>query len=130
MDTVKYMNNWLESAERDLKTADSLFLNAKYDWCLFIGHLVIEKTLKALYMKKQNKVPPKTHNLIKLAKSLEIDLAEEQIALLLRINDFNIEARYPDERDSFHNLCTMEFTQEYLEKIKEIYRWLLLQIKR
>ncbi|MBF0565079.1 MAG: HEPN domain-containing protein [Nitrospirae bacterium] len=130
MDTVKYMNNWLESAERDLKTADSLFLNAKYDWCLFIGHLVIEKALKALYMKKKNIAPPKTHNLIGLTENLEIHLTEEQIVLLSRISDFNIDARYPNEKDSFHNLCTKEFTREYLGKIKEIYRWLLLQIKQ
>jgi HEPN domain-containing protein len=96
---------------------------------LFLGHLVIEKVLKALYIRGNNKLPPKTHNLLRLSECLKITLSEEQMMLLSRINDFNIEARYPDEKDSFHNLCTMEFTKEYLEKINEIYRWLLLQIQ-
>jgi hypothetical protein len=30
--------------------AETLFQNEKYDWCLFIAHLVLEKTLKAFYV--------------------------------------------------------------------------------
>jgi HEPN domain-containing protein len=45
------MNNhvryWLDSAAHDLDVAESLFQNAKYDWCLFLAHLVLEKILKA-----------------------------------------------------------------------------------
>jgi HEPN domain-containing protein len=41
---IKY---WLNSADHDLDTAESLFSTGKYDWCLFLGHLVLEKGLKA-----------------------------------------------------------------------------------
>jgi len=51
----------IESAAHDLDTAESLFAAGKYDWCLFLGHLVLEKTLKAILAKKQSeKIPPKT----------------------------------------------------------------------
>ncbi|WP_150112227.1 HEPN domain-containing protein [Desulfonatronovibrio hydrogenovorans] len=48
------LNYWLESAEHDLDTADSLFYSEKYDWCLFMGHLVLEKALKAVYVLEHN----------------------------------------------------------------------------
>ena len=68
-----HINHWLKNAEHDLDTAESLFQNEKYDWCLFLGHLVLEKALKALYVKtNENKLPPKTHNLLKLAEKTTI----------------------------------------------------------
>ncbi|MCD6384747.1 HEPN domain-containing protein [Candidatus Sumerlaeota bacterium] len=45
------------------------------------------------------------------------------------ITDFNLEARYPDEKFSFHKKCTREFTETYLKKIEEIKEWLLHQIQ-
>ncbi len=42
-DEIKY---WLKIAAHDLDVAAALFAARKYDWCLFIAHLVLEKTLK------------------------------------------------------------------------------------
>jgi len=46
MNVEEHVKYWLDSAENDLDAAEKLFSAAKYDWCLFIGHLVVEKTLK------------------------------------------------------------------------------------
>ena len=73
---VKY---WLNSAGHDLETAESLFASGRYDWCLFIGHLVLEKTLKALVvLNNEDNLPPKIHNLVKLAKLASVKLTMEQ----------------------------------------------------
>lgn len=53
MTKEEHINYWLESAEHDLETSDTLFQADKYDWSLFIGHLVLEKLLKAVFLKKQ-----------------------------------------------------------------------------
>jgi len=53
---IKY---WLDSAAHDLDVAESLFESGKYDWCLFIGHLVLEKVLKALLVYKTNNRHPR-----------------------------------------------------------------------
>jgi len=93
-DHIKY---WLDSADNDLDAAKSLFLSEKYDWCLFIGHLVLEKILKAFYvLNNKNEIPPKTHNLLKIAEAVDINLSKEQIVFLDEINDFNLEVRYPE----------------------------------
>lgn len=62
----EHITYWLKGAEEDLSAAESLYLAEKYNWCLFIAHLVLEKMLKAFFvLKNDNSVPPKTHNLLK-----------------------------------------------------------------
>lgn len=126
----EHIDYWLKSADHDLSAAESLFKSEKYDWCLFIGHLVLEKTLKAIFVyNNENKVPPKTHNLVKLAEISSLDLTDEQKIFLDEVNDFNLETRYPDYKLEFYNSCNEEFTDKYLTKIKEYYKWLKSQIK-
>ncbi|MBF0450831.1 MAG: HEPN domain-containing protein [Candidatus Magnetomorum sp.] len=91
--------------------------------------MVVEKVLKAIYVRDKNKVPPKTHNLIRLAQSTTLNFPEEKMLQLDRINDFNMEARYPDDKLSFYKTCNEEFTKENLEIIKEMYNWLNSQIQ-
>lgn len=42
---------WIDSSEVDFKAMESLFANGHYVWALFTGHLVLEKLLKACYVK-------------------------------------------------------------------------------
>lgn len=129
MDKQEHINYWLKSAKHDLAAAEDLFKNKRYEWCLFLAHLVIEKTLKALWVRDNgNNIPPKIHNLLNLTESININLSDEQKIFLLNINDFNIEARYPDYKFSFHKKCTRKFTTETFNEIKAFYKWLLKQI--
>lgn len=129
MDIKEHIKYWNESADNDLSAAKSLFGSGKYDWCLFIGHLVLEKRLKSLFvMNNDNKIPPKTHNLIKLAKLSKIPLTDDQRIFLDEVNDFNLEVRYPEYRNEFYKICTKKFTEKYFLKIQEVEQWLKSQI--
>jgi len=120
-DHIKY---WLESAQHDLESAESILDSGRYDWCLFIGHLALEKILKAVFVdRNENSMPPKIHNLVRLAELSKIELDEDQKFHLDRINDFNIQTRYPDYKLDFYKRCNLEYTNEYLAKIKEFYAW-------
>ena len=78
MNIKEHVKFWLDGAEHDWDTAKSLFSTGKYDWCLFVAHLVLEKTLKALFIQDNcNQLPPKTHSLVKLARQTEIELTEK-----------------------------------------------------
>jgi HEPN domain-containing protein len=124
---IKY---WLNSADHDLDTAESLFSAGKYDWCLFLGHLVLEKGLKAFFVKdNENRMPPKTHNLVKLAEKTTIPLNAELKLFLDEVNDFNLEVRYPEYKQEFYKTCTKKFAEEYLNKIKEHYKWIKSLLK-
>ena len=123
---VKY---WLESAEYDWRVADHLFEKSDYPYALFFGHLTLEKTLKALYVKEFDESPPLSHKLVYLAEKIKIILTPEHLELLEIATDFNLEARYPDEKFSFHKKCTKAFTQTNLEKIRGLKTWLLQQLQ-
>lgn len=130
METREHIDYWIKSAEHDLESAESLYASGKYDWCLFICHIVIEKALKAAYVKtNNNQLPPKIHNLSRLAELSPIGFSMEDLELLDKINDFNIEARYPDFRFSFYEICTKDFTTEYFNKVKELFKWIKSRIQ-
>ena len=101
----EHISYWLKSAEHDFETAQSLYEVAWYDWCLFVGHLVLEKVLKAIFVKRNdNQIPPKTHSLVRLAELCNINLDLELKITLDRINDFNLETRYPNYKLDFYKI--------------------------
>jgi HEPN domain-containing protein len=124
--TIQY---WLESAEDDWKVSNHLFEKGDYPYSLFFEHLTIEKILKAIYVDKLNESPPYTHRLVYLAEKLSLNLTAEQLELLETITDFNMEARYPDEKFSFKKRCTKDFTEKYLKDIQVFREWLLRLIQ-
>jgi len=100
---------WVNSAEHDLEVAETLFEAGKYDWCLFISHLVLEKILKACYVEQMGEFPPRTHDLVRLASMAGLELEDETLDFLDTVNTFNISTRYPDEKLKFYKMCTHEF---------------------
>ena len=123
------LNYWVSTAENDWRVAGHLFEKGDYPYALFFGHLTLEKLLKAVFVKKFDESPPFTHRLVFLAEKAELLVTAEQLELLEIITDFNLESRYPDEKFSFFNKCTAQFTQNYLTKIEELKKWLLHQIQ-
>ena len=85
--------------------------------------------MKAVFVNKFDEPPPFTHRLVFLMEKAELSVTPEQLELLEIVNDFNLEARYPDEKFSFFRKCTAQFTQNYLTKIEDLRKWLLLQIQ-
>ena len=130
MKIENHIQYWMDSADDDLDTAEKLFSVEKFDWCLFLGHLVLEKTLKAHYVQdNENQMPPRIHNLVKLAKKTCLPLNEDLILFLDEVSDFNLEVRYPEYKKEFQKRCTREFCETRFSKIKEHYKWLKSQLR-
>ncbi len=111
---------WRESSERNYSTMQNLIKTKKFSWALFMGHLVIEKLIKALYVKKLNKHPLFSYDLLRLAKKLDVELPDEYDEWLDVVTTFNINARYDDFKQSFYKLCTVDFSAEWIVKIETI----------
>lgn len=126
MDNIDLMEYWVNSSDNDYDTMKVLYENKKNTWCLFLGHLVIEKLLKGLYAKsnKENPYTLKSHNLLALAEKCNLELTDEQIERLQIITQFNISARYDDYKESFCKKCTDEYTAEQVLNIEEVRQWL------
>ncbi|MBU4443949.1 MAG: HEPN domain-containing protein [Candidatus Marinimicrobia bacterium] len=128
-DKQKLIDFWIVGADDDYDTMIAMFDTKRYSWALFVGHLMIEKLLKAYFVKINENYPPFTHNLLKLAKDTNLPLTDELKLQLTTITAFNLNTRYDDYKRSFQKKCTPDFTNEWIEKIKELKLWIREQIK-
>ena len=125
----KTISYWINSSEDDYTTMNILYDSKRYSWSLFIGHLMIEKLLKAYYIKKKEEHPPFIHNLLRLAEKTELLINDERKTHLITITAFNINGRYDDYKNSFKQLCTPSYTKEWISNIKDIRQWIKKQLK-
>ncbi|MFO7723398.1 MAG: HEPN domain-containing protein [Bacteroidales bacterium] len=123
-DFNRIVKHWTETSEDDFKTMLSLYDSKSYSWSLFLGHISIEKLLKALYVKHKNEHAPFTHNLFRLAELIGLEMSDEYADWLDEITSFNINARYDDYKKEFFHLCTHEYTKIWIERIKIIRSWI------
>ncbi len=91
----------------------------------FFAHLAIEKMLKAFVTRSIHRVPPKTHNLIRLIELASLKCTIAQQDFLSRFNAYQIDMRYPDEMSI---LISSEKAQTDLNKAKEFMEWLINQL--
>jgi len=96
VDIIKQIRHWCTGAEEDWQVAKELIGRNRVRHSLFLAHLALEKTLKALVCKNTNELAPPIHNLVRLAEKAGLHLTESQIDLLAEVNEFNIEGRYPE----------------------------------
>jgi HEPN domain-containing protein len=115
---------WIESADNDFKTTSDLFNTGNYTWSLFMGHLVIEKLLKAYYVRTQDEYPPMLHDLRRIGEKAGITFDDDRIIIIETISQFNIRARYDDYKRSFSRICTHEYAKKWLEQINAIRLWI------
>lgn len=123
-DSERIIHHWIESSDHDFKTMIYLYQTQNNNCALFMGHLVIEKLLKALYIKSKDEFPPMIHDLRRLCEKSDIELDDSRKILLDSISRFNINARYDDYKQSFYQLCTNSFTSEWIDKIKDCRLWI------
>lgn len=119
---------WVESSDLNHASMHNMFLNKEFVWALFVGHLCIEKLLKAYYVKEIDTITPRIHDLYKLAVRCRLEMTEEQMDALLYVTLFNIEARYEEFKREFHRKCTKDFTEHNVKKIEGLRIWLLEKI--
>ncbi|MEW6262011.1 MAG: HEPN domain-containing protein [Thermodesulfobacteriota bacterium] len=96
MDVGKQIAHWMKGADEDLAVAQSLLNDERIRHALFFAELAVEKALKALVTKETNDVPPKTHDLLRLAALANISLPDHRKKTMARIQQFSLEGRYPD----------------------------------
>ncbi len=119
---------WIDSSNKDFQTMLHLYDSGDFMWSLFMGHLVVEKLLKAYYISNVDENYPYSHNLLRIAENAGMDLNEEQQMVFSTITGFNLNARYDDYKQSFAKKCTPEFTSFWIEKVKGQRIWIKNQL--
>jgi HEPN domain-containing protein len=96
VDAQKQIDYWQTSSDEDLAAAQSLLEKGHFRHCLFFAHLAIEKMLKAHVTRHIKDIPPRTHNLVRLAEIAKLKLDSEQEEFLREFGIYQLEGRYPD----------------------------------
>ena len=120
MDVGKQIECWRSGADEDL-AARSLLEKKHFRHALFFAHLAIEKMLKAHVTRETKTIPPRTHNLLRLAEVARLPLSPEQRVFLREFGVYQSEARYPD---SAKFLLDLQTARQRLSSAEEIVTWL------
>jgi len=121
---------WLSLAQYDLDTAEAMLTMGRLLYVGFMCHQVIEKTLKACFVKNLDMTPPYHHNLGFFAEKSGIleKVSEEQKSLIAILQPLNVESRYPSYKDRIFQTLTEDRCRALLAQTKELYQWLRSQL--
>jgi len=122
IDIQKQIAYWSNGAAEDCEVAhDLIYDDSRTMHGLFFVHLSLEKWFKAIVCKQTNDIPPKIHDLLRLADLGKMALTPEQIDFLGRMNLYNIGGRYPDEAFPKPSL---DRAKDYFEQAGSLIAWL------
>lgn len=128
IDIQKTINHWITRSDQDNETMIHLYNSKDHHWALFMGHLVIERLLKAFVVKRTGDHAPFSHDLRRLAKLSEIEFNDEYKRWLDTITTFNLNARYDDYKQDFYKKCTSEYTKKWISNIKTLKEWIKMKL--
>lgn len=86
--------NWLGMAERELEDARVALDDGLFQMVAFFTHQIAEASLKALWIRESDGLPPRTHDLVDMARNLD---APANVVTAARVlNPLYSATRYPD----------------------------------
>lgn len=126
----EHIEYWKKTAASDWKVVQQLFEVKSYVQSLFFAHLVLEKLLKANWVKDNTgNYPPRIHNLVILASKTSLQFNEDEVVFLGRMNDLQLEGRYPDYIKSIHKRYKLKEATQILKQTDQIRKCLLKSLQ-
>ncbi len=129
MDKKDHIKYWKSTADKDWKVVQSLYSDKQYVHCAFFAHLVLEKLLKAHWVKDNTTdIPPRTHNLLQLYHATKLNLLSDDISFLRKMNEFQLEGRYPDYQMKIYKSMNKGTTLLLVSQIETLRKCLLKKL--
>ena len=120
----QHIHNWLSAAQHDVDTALTLLDEGRAFNCLVFCHACVGKMVKGLWVAKRREHPPRSANVLLLAKKLGLGLGEERLALLIDLTIFAQVAEWPEETKALRKGIRKAQAEEYYAHTEELIRWL------
>ena len=113
-------------ADYDLETADSMFITKRWLYFAFMCHQAIEKTLKTFWCGTMPDDPPYTHSHKRLADGcgLYSRMSKDQKDFINTVTNYNIEARYPEDKDELTRTLTPQACRQMIDETKQLTQWI------
>lgn len=119
---------WLRFAESDMASAEALHRSGEDLNAIFHLQQATEKTLKALYIKQNSALPPRLHDLHKLAKECRLALSPEQKLLLDDLTGSYTGSRYPETWGKLPEDVAPDEAERLMTLTKDLLQWLKQQL--
>ena len=75
-------------------------------------------------MERTKEVPPRVHQLARLAEHAGLEPGEEQVGFLRELSAYYVQTRYPDEVPVGGGKLTRRESGEVVKKTQEVIRWI------
>ena len=125
----EHITYWVETADKDWAAIQTMYKAKTYLHALFFAHLVLEKLLKAHWVKdNEENFPPKVHNLLNILAKTTLQLPDTDKDFLATLNQFQLEGRYPDYKLELYKKYRSKQTKEILDQLNIIRKCLLKKL--
>lgn len=119
---------WLDAAEYDIVTAESMLNSGRYLYVVFMCQQALEKLAKGLYIYFVGDEAPRVHSisyiLTEVTDRLNIRVDEDIFTLLDKLSAYYLQGRYPTYKEKISKLVNKKEAMEILEKSREVFVWM------
>jgi len=119
---------WLQLAQYDLDTAQTMYEGGRWFYVAFMCQQAIEKICKGLYNYYIDDNIPRVHNirfiLAKIETSLSLEIKPEIYNLIDTLSAYYLNNRYPDFTGIPNAQIDKAKATNLLEKTREAFTWL------
>jgi HEPN domain-containing protein len=129
MDAQEKFEYWLNIAQYDLDTAESLLESKRWLYVVFMCQQAVEKLVKGVYgfyIDADN--IPRIHNITRLVKEFEKQLHEpvkdEFYNLFNSLSGYYLNNRYPDYITELTKTISEHQARDIFAQTKEVFSWL------
>jgi HEPN domain-containing protein len=129
MDAQEKFDYWLDIAQYDLDTAETMLNGGRWLYVVFMCQQAVEKLVKGLYVIYIDDNVPKTHNIRVLIERLESLLPEavtdERYGLFEDLTIHYLNGRYADYKEKLSERLNEQTATVFYNRTKEVFAWLL-----
>lgn len=115
---------WIERAQYDYDTALAMLGTGRWVYVLFCCQQSVEKSIKALITARTGELPPRIHNLVRLAEEARLELTPELRRFLGELSAYYIQSRYPEESLDLGAMVDHELAKETAQRTAKVNQWL------
>jgi HEPN domain-containing protein len=122
---------WARLARTDLRVAAAILGIGEAANTAYHLQQALEKALKAVLAERSPEPPPRTHNLVRLARLAEVweTLGTAQQDILVRVDPYVVEGRYGATQPQPSPPLTVADAQTLTREVGELVECLLAQLK-